>query len=146
MRRSGHSRDSTAVEGECGLSRQPAGRPGDAAARQSQLVRVLTGGAGHIGKKRHVGIKFCRPMRLCGIRADRTTILESDDERADGHFARVQSVEAMRRCRHYAGADFWKERGKSLVPPGRFCEIVRRAGRRGAGGSWGGRRADVPVP
>ena len=110
MRGSGHPRDSTAVEGECGLSRQPAGRSGDAAARQSQPVRVLTGGAGHIGKERHVGFEFCRPKRLCRFRADRTTILESDDERADGHFARVQSVEAMRRCRHYAGADFWKER------------------------------------
>jgi hypothetical protein len=34
---------------------------------------------------------------------------------------------------------------KSLVPPRRFCEIGRRAGRRGAGGSWGGRRADALV-
>jgi len=110
VRGSGHPRDSTAVEGECGLSRQPAGRSGDAAARQSQLVRVLTGGAGHIGNESHRGVEFNRPVWLCGIRADQTTILESDDERADGHFARVQSVEAMRRCRHFAGADFWEER------------------------------------
>ena len=51
MRGCGHPRDSNAVEGERGLSKQPAGRSGDAAARQSQLVRVLTGGAGHIGNE-----------------------------------------------------------------------------------------------
>ncbi len=52
----------------------------------------------------------CQPSWLCGTGVVSATLSANDDERADGHFALVQSVEAMHRCRHRAGADFWKER------------------------------------
>ena len=110
MRGSGHSRDSTAVEGECGLSREPAGRSGDAAARQSQLVRVLTGGAEHIGKERHVGHRVLPAKAAVRNRADRMRLLESDDERADGILHVCNLSKQCVGAGYYVGADFWKER------------------------------------